>query len=94
VLVLTVELHLPASGSLKAKRAVIQSLAETCRRRYSVAVAETDHQETWQRAQLGVAIVSGAVGQCERVIDQVERYVWSVPEVEVLETQRTWLEPG
>lgn len=93
VLALTVELHLPASGSRKAKRAVVQSITETCRRRYAVAVAETDHQDTWQRAQLGVATVSGTVGQCERVIDQVERYVWSVPDAEVLETRRDWLEP-
>lgn len=92
VLALTVELHLPASRSLKDKRAVLTSIVDTCRRRYGVAIAETDHQDTWQRAELGVATVSGTPGQCEDVLDEVERYLWSVVEVDVLDLSRHWLE--
>jgi uncharacterized protein len=92
VLALTVEVRIPAATSLKAKRSVVKSIAETCRRRFGVAAAETDHQDTWQRAQLAFAAVSGSPSHCEDVMDEVERYVWSISDAEVLAAQRHWLE--
>lgn len=92
VLALSVELHVPASQSLKAKRSVVTSLVESAKSRFDVAAAETGHQDSWQRAQLGFAAVSGSAAHCTEVIDRVERYVWSTPDVDVLETDRHWLE--
>ena len=50
VLALRVDLHLPASHSLKDKRAVVKTILEGARRRFQVAAAETDHHDRWQRA--------------------------------------------
>lgn len=55
---LTLEIHLPYAHSLKDKRQVLRKLKERLRARFNVAVAELDHQETWQRAQLGVLSLS------------------------------------
>lgn len=55
---LTLEIHLPYAHSLKDKRQVVRRLKERLRARFNVAVAELDHQETWQRAQLGVLSLS------------------------------------
>ncbi len=55
-------------------------------------MAEVDHQDTWQLASIGVAIVSGSAATCTSVADEVERFVWSRPDVEVLAVERTWLE--
>jgi uncharacterized protein len=89
---LRVELHLPESRSLKAKRAVVKPILEGTRRRFMVAAAEVDHQDHWQRASLGMAAVAGSAAHVEEVLDQVERFVWSHPEVEVLEATRRWLD--
>lgn len=86
------DLHLPQAHSLKEKRAIIRPILEGCRRRYQVAAAEVDHQDTWQRAGLGVSAVSGSAGQLAEVLDSVERFVWSFPEVEVIAAERRWLE--
>jgi uncharacterized protein YlxP (DUF503 family) len=91
---LTVDLRIPASHSLKAKRAVVKRLVEGSRSRFAVASAETGHQDQWQRSQLGFAAVSGAPGQVTDVLDSVERFIWSDPEVEVIWMERTWLETG
>ncbi len=91
---LSIELHIPASGSLKEKRKVVKHLVEASRSRFGVAAAEVGHQETWQRCQLGFAAVASTQGQVEVLLDNVERFVWSHPEVEVLDTSRTWLEVG
>jgi uncharacterized protein YlxP (DUF503 family) len=91
--ILVVELRLPESRSLKAKRRTVKHLVEGARSRFGVAAAETGHQDTWQRSQLAFAQVSGSVAQCEAVLDSVERFVWSEPDAEVLSSERRWLDP-
>lgn len=92
VAALTVELHLPLVHSLKEKRAVLKPIIEGAHRRYRVASAELDHQDTWQRTTLGFAAVASTESHVEEVLAAVERFVWSFPEVDVLDATRTWLE--
>jgi uncharacterized protein YlxP (DUF503 family) len=92
VLALEVDIHVGESQSLKDKRQVVKHLVETARSRYGVAAAEVDGQDTWQRATLGFATVSSSAAQAERVIDEVDRFVWSHPELQVLNTERRWLD--
>ncbi len=51
---LTLEIHLPYSHSLKEKRAVLRKVRDRLRSRFNVAVAELDHRDVWQVATLGV----------------------------------------
>jgi len=92
VAALRVDLHLAHARSLKDKRSVIGPILDGCRQRYSVAAAEVDHQDLRQRAELAMATVSGSAGHAARVLDAVERFVWSFPEVEVVSVTRHWLE--
>lgn len=94
VLALRIALHLPDTRSLKAKRAVITPVLEGARRRFRVASAEVDEQDTWNRADLGFVTVSGSARHATDVIDEVERFVWSFPEVQVTGSIRSWLEEG
>jgi uncharacterized protein len=88
------DLHLPDVHSLKEKRAVLRPILEGARRRYAVAAAEVDHQDRWQRAMVGMAAVSGSASHAQEVLDAVERFVWSFPEVEVIASHRDWLVAG
>ncbi len=90
--VLTVEIHLGESRSLKAKRSVVRHLLDTARRRYGVASAEVDYHDLWQRAGLAFAAVAKDAGHVEDVLDNVERFVWSHPEIEVTDVQWHWLD--
>ena len=92
VLALEMDVHIYESGSLKAKRQVVKHLVETARQRYGVAAAEVGGQELWQRATVGFAAVSSSAGHVEQVIDEVDRFVWSHPELEVLTSEKRWLE--
>ena len=85
---MAVDLHLPAVHSLKEKRAVITPILEGARRRYTVAAAEVDYQDKWQRAGLGFAAVASSPRHVDEVLDNVERFVWSFPEVEVIAAER------
>jgi uncharacterized protein len=92
VLVLRADLHLTQVRSLKAKRSILKSVLAQLQQRNGVGAAEVDHREVWQRAALGVTVVSGEAGRCEHVMDEVERLLWSLPDVEVLELGRSWWE--
>jgi len=71
---------------------VLRPLLEGLRNRFSVAVAEVDHQDLWQRASVGLAVVSSTPAHAEEMMDEAERFVWSFPEFEVLRSAARWLE--
>ena len=89
---LSLDLRIPSVRSLKEKRGVVKHLVDGSRSRFGVAAAEVGHQDQWQRTELGFAAVSGEHGQVAALLDSVERYVWSHPEVEVLDATRAWVE--
>ena len=71
----TVELHLPEVDSLKGKRHVLKGLKERVRNRFEVAVAEIDHQDTWQRATLAVACVSHDSRHANEVVSKALDFI-------------------
>lgn len=73
--IVRIELHIPAASSLKEKRSVVQGLKERIRQRARAAVAEVDHQDLWQRATLGVAVVSGESRQVDELLQVVRNLV-------------------
>jgi uncharacterized protein YlxP (DUF503 family) len=87
------DLHVPASRSRKAKRAAVRPIVDTLRHRYHVSVAEVDHQDRWQRAAIAVAVVAESNHHLTEVLDTLERFVRSAPDVEVLDTTAAYLEP-
>jgi uncharacterized protein YlxP (DUF503 family) len=68
---LTLEIHIPDSHSLKDKRQVLRSLKDRLRGRFNVAVAELDHQESWQRAQVGIVSLSNDAAHLEQSLRAV-----------------------
>ena len=74
--------------SLKAKRSIVRSLLAELRRRFAVAAAETGDQDLWRRTTVGVAAVSASASHVQDVCDQVERWAWSRPDIEVVQVAR------
>ena len=68
-----VHLFFPESGSLKAKRAELNSVKAHLRTRNGASVAEVDHQDTWQRSTLAVAFAEGSLARCQEAADRVVR---------------------
>jgi uncharacterized protein YlxP (DUF503 family) len=77
VAILTVELHFPEAGSLKAKRHHLRSARDQLRNRFGAAVAEVDHHDLWQRTTLTVACVARDARGAEELADGAERWLAS-----------------
>lgn len=73
------------SHSLKDKRRIVKGLKERLFKRFRVAVAEVDHQDTWQRATLGVAAVGNDGEVLNSVLSKVIDAVRFVPGAELLD---------
>ena len=71
--VLTLEIRVEDSHSLKDKRRVVKSLKERLRGKFNVAVAEIDHQDLWQRGLVACVTVSPDQAFAEQVLQSVER---------------------
>lgn len=85
--VCTIEVHVPASGSLKTKRQTIRSLKDRIRNKFNVSVAEIDDNDLWQKATLAVAAVSNDKSHLNQTIDHVLNVVRAVPELSLLDYQ-------
>jgi uncharacterized protein len=84
---LRLELFLPASDSLKAKRSVVNREKERVRTRFNASIAEVGNQDLWQRATLGVAIVGGESGVLDRVLHDILAAVEREDRLSVLDYQ-------
>lgn len=76
------------SHSLKDKRRVIRSLKDTLSNKFNVAVAETDEQDVWQTAELGVATVGTDTPFVQSVLTNVVNYARFFGGVELVDQQQ------
>jgi hypothetical protein len=72
VAVLTLEILVEHSHSLKEKRHVVKSLKDRLRQRFNVSVAEIDGLDSWQRSVVAAVTVSGDRVRAEQVLQAVE----------------------
>ena len=86
------ELHVPASRGLKEKRKVVKSLIERIHRRCRVSIAETDHHDLHQRAEISIAVVGQDAADGERLLEAVHNLIESEPQAMLLSWEPQILE--
>jgi uncharacterized protein YlxP (DUF503 family) len=67
---LTLDIFLPDSHSLKDKRIVLRRLKDRLRK-FNVSIAECDHQDLWQRSTMGIVSISSDHGILEKTLNAV-----------------------
>jgi hypothetical protein len=77
VCLLEIHLFFADNHSLKGKRKELSSLKEQLRHRFGASVAETDHQDLWQRSTLSVALVGRDMHSVDEAAAKLTRYVES-----------------
>jgi len=72
------ELFMPYNHSLKEKRQILKKLKDRVAQEMKITVAEVDHQDLWQRASLGFAVVGSDAKLIESLITQTINLVVSL----------------
>ena len=73
----TIKVHLPAVGSLKGKRSVLNSVKGRVRSRFNASIAEVGELDLWQSATLGVAVVSNDRRHVDSLLEKIRSLVES-----------------
>lgn len=89
--VLTIEIHVEESHSLKEKRHVVKSLKDRLRERFNVSVAEIDFQDSWQSSVVAAVTVSPDRVRAEQVLQAVEAHAASLLGGALTGTNVEWL---
>lgn len=91
IVFVAIELMMPASGSLKAKRRVVKGLRDRIRARLNASVAEIAYLDQWQRALLGVAMIGSDRVYLEQGISALETLSRDIADAELLAFHVEWL---
>ncbi len=84
---LSLEIFLPYSHSLKEKRKVISAFKDRIRKKFNVAVAELDFLDKWQRAKIGIITINIQPGFVDQVLRRIIEEAEQNLEAEILKTE-------
>ena len=76
--VLTLEIHVEHSHSLKEKRHVVKSLKDRLRERFNISIAEIDGLDSWQNSVVAAVTVSNDRIHAEQILQAVEAHAASM----------------
>lgn len=68
---LEVDIRLFSPNSLKEKRRIIKSLISRIRSKFNVSIAEVGDHSLWQRARLGIVLLSPNTSYSNRILDKI-----------------------
>ena len=83
-----VTLHVMDAQSLKQKRAIVRGLRDRLLSRFDCAASEVGSQDLWQRAELGMAIVSLESKDADAKLRNIEEYIRTQPGAIVTAVER------
>ena len=76
--VLTLDIHVESSHSLKEKRHIVKGLKDRLRERFNVSVAEIDSLDSWQNSVVAAVTVSNDRVHAEQLLQAVEAHAAGV----------------
>jgi len=80
-----IEMFLPESNSLKAKRSVLNSIKKRIRNKFNVSISEVDRHEKWQRISVGISMVCNERKFIDMTVNQILSLIEMDGRVEILD---------
>ncbi|HET6231840.1 MAG TPA: DUF503 domain-containing protein [Longimicrobiaceae bacterium] len=84
------ELMLPGCSSLKEKRMVVRSLKDRLHHQLNVSAAETAHNDTHDRAEIAVCVVSNDRKHAASVLQAADKLVEDEGRARILDSYTTF----
>ncbi len=86
--ILKIDIHVPYARSLKEKRQVVKKITDNLRNRFPASVAEVDYMDMWQRAMIGVSLVSSDHKKLESIIDKISLFLETNFDCQIAEIEK------
>ncbi len=88
---LTLDLFLPGSQSLKSKRTVIKGLKDRVRSQFNVSIAEVGSHDKWQRSLISVCAIGNDRGLLDSTLQSIISFVEKIRDIEISNTELEFL---
>jgi uncharacterized protein YlxP (DUF503 family) len=82
--IVTLVIEIPSSFSLKDKRRVLNSIKSKLKNRFNISISEIGEKDLWNRAELGIAIISDNTSFCNEQLGKVMEFIEKFPDIVVL----------
>lgn len=89
----SLDLHIEHAQSLKEKRQVVRKVIDNIKNKFPVSISEVDGQDLWQRAVIGVAVVSPSASLIESIFSKIEDFIENLHLCSIIDVKReifTW----
>ncbi|HMN10790.1 MAG TPA: DUF503 domain-containing protein [Bellilinea sp.] len=73
--ILTLEIEIPGSRSLKEKRSILAPLQSRLRKEFNISISETDLRNSWNRSILTIAAVQPPTIQVQSYLQSVITFI-------------------
>ena len=91
VVLISFEVLVEGSSSLKMKRGVINRIKDRIRSRFNASVAEIGYLDKWQRAAMGVSLISNEKKKLQKDVDAIQALLLSFTDMSVTQFTVEWL---
>ena len=85
ILEISVEIMMESCHSLKCKRRIIKSIMDKLRHRFNVSIAEIAYMDSWQRAVLGIVMISNSRKILQAQGHILESLLGEFPDIQVID---------
>lgn len=89
--ILTIDILIPFSASLKEKRRVLKSLKDKLRNTFNISIAEIDYHDKWQRSRLAIANINQSKRKVESQLDIIINFIDRSGKVQLVDSQKELL---
>jgi len=84
---LTLEIYIPYSHSLKEKRKTLNKIKDRLKKRYNIAFAELAYMNKWQRSKIGMVTLNTQKSMIEKILQKIIREIEENIEGEILQKE-------
>ena len=91
VVLISFEVLVEGSSSLKMKRGVINRIKDRIRSRFNASIAEIGYLDKWQRAAMGVTMISNEKKKLQKDVDAIRAMLTSFTDMSVNQFTIEWL---
>jgi hypothetical protein len=84
---LTLEIYIPYSHSLKEKRRTLNKIRDRLKKKYNIAFAELEYLNKWQRSKIGMVTLNTQKSMSEKIFQKIIREIEENIEGEILQKE-------
>lgn len=84
---LTFEIYIPYSHSLKEKRKSLNKIKDRLKRKFNIAFAELEYLNKWQRSKIGIVTINKQKRMIEKIFQKIILEIEEIIEGEILQKE-------